>query len=67
MISGFQKTMVFCGKPPQTIGIFFANGVFRFGLRDGRHDCVFNNQYLSPNLDDVYSSLKKLMDKLYEK
>ena len=49
-----------------TIGIFFNTGAFRYWPRDGRHECVFNENYTSPSVEDVYESTIKLMDKIYE-
>ncbi len=50
-----------------TIGIFFTTTAFRYWPKDNRHDCVFNNSYTSPDIEDVYNSTKNLMEKLYEK
>lgn len=50
-----------------TIGIFFYTGAFRYWPRDGRHDCVFNLDYLSPEVDDVYNQTINLIDNLYDK
>jgi len=48
-----------------TIGIFFAIAPFRYWPRDIKHDCVFNVNYTSPNVDDVYKSADNLISKLY--
>ena len=50
-----------------TIGIFFQIPPFRYWPREEKHDCVFNIEYNSPNVDSVYQSTKKLIDTLYEK
>ena len=49
-----------------TVGIFFLTGAFRYWPRDDRHDCVFNLDYVSPDIDDVYNSTVNLVNKLYE-
>lgn len=49
-----------------TVGIFFATGAFRYWPRDGQHECVFNLDYTSPSIDDVYKSTRELMFKIYE-
>ncbi len=46
-----------------TVGIFFATGPFRYWPRDGKHDCVFNGDYRSPEIDDVYRSLSDLIER----
>jgi ADP-heptose:LPS heptosyltransferase len=48
-----------------TVGIFFYTGAFRYWPRDDRHDCVFNLDYTSPKVDEVYQSTITLLDKLY--
>lgn len=48
-----------------TVGIFFAIAPFRYWPRDVKHDCVFNVEYLSPEVDDVYRSADNLISKLY--
>lgn len=50
-----------------TVGIFFRIPPFRYWPREEKHDCVFNIEYESPDVDDVYESTKNLIDKLYEK
>ncbi|ADN09607.1 glycosyltransferase family 9 protein [Sulfurimonas autotrophica] len=50
-----------------TVGIFFQIPPFRYWPREAKHDCVFNIEYSSPTVDDVYASTKKLVDNLYEK
>lgn len=49
-----------------TIGIFFLTGAFRYWPRDGKHDCVFNLDYTSPEINDVYDATTNLLSKLYE-
>jgi len=50
-----------------TIGIFFATPVFRYWPREEKHDCVFNIEYTSPNVDDMYKSTTSMIDRLYKK
>ena len=50
-----------------TIGIFFQIPPFRYWPREEKHDCVFNEKYISPDVVDVYDATKQLIDKLYEK
>lgn len=49
-----------------TVGIFFATGAFRYWPRDGVNECVFNLEYSSPDVSDVYETTKKLIRKIYE-
>lgn len=48
-----------------TVGIFFATAAFRYWPRDGKHECVFNLDYTSPMVEDVYKTTKELMSKMY--
>lgn len=48
-----------------TVGIFFLTGAFRYWPRDGRHDCVFNLDYVSPDIEDVYKATTTLVNRLY--
>lgn len=50
-----------------TIGIFFDIPPFRYWPREEKHDCVFNIEYTTPDIDSVYNSTKMMIDKLYEK
>jgi len=50
-----------------TIGIFFFTAAYRYWPSDGRHDCVFNSEYNSPSVEDVYAGTVQLMNKLYVK
>ena len=50
-----------------TVGIFFFTGAFRYWPRDGKHSCVFNLEYSSPSVDEVYLATKDLMDTIYGK
>lgn len=50
-----------------TVGIFFHIPPFRYWPREEKHDCVFNVEYASPKVADVYAATKQLIDKLYEK
>ncbi|MFK5937580.1 MAG: glycosyltransferase family 9 protein [Sulfurimonas sp.] len=50
-----------------TIGIFFQIPPFRYWPREEKHDCVFNIQYTSPDVDAVFESSKIMINKLYEK
>ena len=42
-------------------------GAFRYWPRDGKHDCVFNPDHTSPNIESVYLSTVALIDKIYAK
>lgn len=48
-----------------TIGIFFMIPPFRYWPREEKHDCVFNLEYKSPEVQDVYIATKNMIDKLY--
>lgn len=48
-----------------TVGIFFTTGAFRYWPRDGKHSCVFNLEYSSPSLEDVFESTTDLIYKIY--
>lgn len=50
-----------------TVGIFFDIPPFRYWPREEKHDCVFNIEYKSPDIDAVFNSTKNLVNKLYEK
>jgi ADP-heptose:LPS heptosyltransferase len=50
-----------------TIGIFFQIPPFRYWPREEKHDCVFNIEYTSPDVEDVYIATKDMIEKLYEK
>jgi len=50
-----------------TVGIFFHIPPFRYWPREEKHECVFNVEYTSPDVEDVYISTHQLIDKLYEK
>jgi len=50
-----------------SIGIFFEIPPFRYWPREEKHDCVFNIEYTSPKVLDVYNATKNLLDRLYEK
>lgn len=50
-----------------TVGIFFHIPPFRYWPREEKHECVFNIEYTSPDVDDVFDATKNLIDKLYEK
>ncbi|WP_457749253.1 glycosyltransferase family 9 protein [Sulfurimonas sp.] len=50
-----------------TVGIFFHIPPFRYWPREEKHDCVFNVEYTSPEVADVFAATKQLIDKLYEK
>ena len=60
------RNMAIATQTP-TVGIFFAIPPFRYWPREEKHDCVFNIEYRSPDIDDVYVSTTNLIDKLYEK
>lgn len=49
-----------------TVGVFFLTGAFRYWPRDGKHECVFNLEYTSPSVEDVYNSIKNLLLKIYK-
>ena len=48
-----------------TIGLFFHIPPFRYWPREEKHDCIYNLEYTSPSLDDVYASSTRMMEKLY--
>ena len=48
-----------------TVGIFFGTNPFRYWPSDTIHECVFNNQYVNPDVADVYKTTTKLLDTLY--
>ena len=50
-----------------SIGIFFDIPPFRYWPREEKHDCVFNIEYTSPDIQAVYDSTSTMIDKLYEK
>jgi len=50
-----------------TVGIFFNIPPFRYWPREEKHDCVFNTEYLQPEVDNVFEVTKNLLEKLYEK
>jgi ADP-heptose:LPS heptosyltransferase len=50
-----------------SIGIFFGISPFRYWPREEKHDCVFNIEYTSAEVSEVYDATKKLLDRLYEK
>ena len=50
-----------------TVGLFFMTGAFRYWPRDGKHDCVFNPDHTSPDVESVYLSTTTLIDKIYAK
>ena len=60
------RNMAIATQTP-TVGLFFMIPPFRYWPREEKHDCVFNIEYKSPDIDDVYSSTVSLIDKLYEK
>jgi len=62
--TGIRNMAIAVNTP--TVGIFFATGAFRYWPRDGKHECVFNLTYTSPNIEDVYSITVSHMEKLYE-
>jgi ADP-heptose:LPS heptosyltransferase len=50
-----------------TVGIFFATGAFRYWPQAKIHRCVFNENYVSPDVQDVYIEIKFLIDLLKDK
>jgi ADP-heptose:LPS heptosyltransferase len=50
-----------------SVGIFFQIPPFRYWPREEKHDCVFNIEYTTPNVENVYKATKEMIDKLYEK
>lgn len=48
-----------------TIGVFFGTNPFRYWPNDKIHDCVFNNCYKSPDVEDVYKATIKMINTLY--
>jgi len=49
-----------------TVGIFFLTGAFRYWPRNQKHECVFNLEYTSPDVEDVYLAIKKVISRVYE-
>jgi len=45
-----------------TIGIFFATGAFRYWPRNNKHECVFNLNYTSPSVEDVFNESVRLLN-----
>ena len=58
------RNMAIATQTP-TVGIFFAIPPFRYWPREKKHDCVFNIEYISPDINDVYNSTICLVDSLY--
>lgn len=50
-----------------TVGIFFLTSPYRYWPSDGRHTCIFNADYISPSVEDVFEGTQELMQKLYAK
>lgn len=50
-----------------TIGLFFMIPPFRYWPREKKHDCVFNIDYKSPEINDVYNATTTLINNLYDK
>ncbi|MGB5792351.1 glycosyltransferase family 9 protein, partial [Poseidonibacter sp.] len=48
-----------------TVGIFFATAAFRYWPRDEKHEAVFNVEYTSPDVNDVYQKTTQIMNRLY--
>jgi ADP-heptose:LPS heptosyltransferase len=48
-----------------TIGLFFVSEPFSYWPNDSIHDCVFNNRYESPSVEEVYKATITLMQQLY--
>lgn len=49
-----------------TVGIFFLTGPYRYWPRDNKHECVFNYEYSSPDVTDVYNATNDLLNKTYK-
>jgi len=49
-----------------TIGIFFATGAFRYWPRNNKHECVFNLNYTSPSVEDVFNESVRLLNINYK-
>lgn len=58
------RNMAIAVRTP-TVGIFFISSPFRYWPDDGRHECVFNFNYTSPSVEDLYNATTKLLTKLY--
>lgn len=49
-----------------TVGVFFHIPPFRYWPREAKHECVYNIEYTSPDVQSVYDTSKNLVEKLYE-
>ena len=58
------RNMAIATQTP-TVGIFFNIPPFRYWPREDKHDCVYNIDYRSPDVEDVYKSTSNLIDNLY--
>jgi hypothetical protein len=47
-----------------TIGIFFDIAPFKYWPNEKKHNCVFNEDYRQPAVNDVLSSAVKMMEYL---
>ena len=52
------------GANTPTVGIFFATGPFRYWPRYGLNDVVFNSDYTSPEVVDVYNSASSILNRM---
>ena len=59
------RNMAIATRTP-TIGIFFDIPPFGYWPREEKHDCVFNIDFVSPSVEDVYDASVVMMGKLYD-
>jgi ADP-heptose:LPS heptosyltransferase len=60
------RNMAIATQTP-TVGIFFMIPPFRYWPREEKHDCVYNIEYTSPDVDAVVKSASDIVNNLYEK
>jgi len=60
--TGIRNMAIAVNAP--TVGIFFATVAFRYWPQNKIHRCVFNENYTSPDVEDVLSEVENLLDYL---
>lgn len=45
-----------------TVGLFFVTIPYRYWPKDGKHECVFNLDFSSPDVDSVLHATKKILE-----